>query len=117
MTEQVSDPLGVLDVGLATGHCLDVLSVDHQQLRSEALQHVVDRLPVDARALHGDRRDMLLIQPIPQPEQLPGYGPIGPCLLALVGPDAGHHRLLVDVQPAAALVNHLHRHPSFPWRR
>ena len=109
MAEQVGDPLGVLDVGLAPGHCLDVLGVDHQQLHIEALQQVEDRLPVDSRALHGHRRYPLLLQPVAEPEQLPSHRPIGPCLLPLVGAHAGDHGLLVDVQPAAALVDHLHR--------
>jgi hypothetical protein len=45
--EQLGDPLGVLDVGLAPRDVLDVAGVDQHQLEA-AFQEVVDRLPIDA---------------------------------------------------------------------
>jgi hypothetical protein len=45
MLEQLAQPLGILDVGLAPGDVLDVLSVDQEQLEV-VLQQVVDRLPI-----------------------------------------------------------------------
>ena len=56
--EQLGDPLGVLDVGLAAGDLLDVLGVDQHHLEA-ALQQVEDRLPVDAGRFHGDVADAL----------------------------------------------------------
>jgi hypothetical protein len=58
---------------LRAGHVLDVLSVDQQQLEV-VLEHVVDRLPVDARGLHRDVRDAETLEPVAKREQLGGHG-------------------------------------------
>jgi len=44
MAQQLGQPLGVLDIGLASGHGLDVGGVDDEQL-DLALQQVIDRTP------------------------------------------------------------------------
>jgi len=63
MPEQVGDPVGVVDVGLAAGDGLDVAGVHHQQLK-RAFQDVVDGLPVFAGALHRHMGDPSLNQPV-----------------------------------------------------
>ena len=58
MSQQVSDPLGVLYVGLAARYGFDVLRVGQQNLELP-LQEIEGRLPIDARALHGNVRHAL----------------------------------------------------------
>ncbi len=65
MTEQVSDPLRVVDVGLAARYGLQMLRVDQQQLEA-FLEQVEYRLPVTAGALHRDVRHAPLRQPLAQ---------------------------------------------------
>jgi hypothetical protein len=62
---QVSDPLRVVDVGLAARYGLQMLRVDQQQLEA-FLEHVEDRLPVTAGALHREVRHAPLRQPLAQ---------------------------------------------------
>ncbi|MHB8460407.1 MAG: hypothetical protein ACYDAK_11375 [Candidatus Limnocylindrales bacterium] len=50
MAEQVGDPLGIPDVGLAAGDGLDVGRVDDEELEG-VLEDVVDRLPERTGAL------------------------------------------------------------------
>jgi hypothetical protein len=45
---QPADPFGVLNVRLSAGHVLEVSGVEKPQLEV-VFEHVVDRLPVDAR--------------------------------------------------------------------
>ena len=52
--QQGGQPLGILDVGLAARHVLDVLGVDQHDFQAGGLQDVEDRLPVDAGTLQGD---------------------------------------------------------------
>jgi hypothetical protein len=105
--EQPAEPLGVLDVGLAARHILDVLGVDEPELEV-VLEQVVDRLPVDAGGLHRDVGDAEALEPVAQRQQLAGdRGELGPQLRAPALPighvHAGGHPLLVDVERAAAL--------------
>jgi len=109
MPKQIGDPLGILDVGLATRHRLHVAGVDHHQLDALPLQEVVHRLPVDPGALHRQAGDSPLLEPVQETQQLPGHGPERPYLLAFGGEHAGHHVLLVDIQAAAPLMDYLHR--------
>ncbi len=55
VTGQFADPVAVLHVGLAARHVLDVVRVADDHLEA-ALQHRIDRPPVDAGALHRDQR-------------------------------------------------------------
>jgi hypothetical protein len=63
MRQQLREPLGVLDVGLASRHVLDVLGVGQDQLEA-LLHHVPHRLPVDPGRLHHDVRDLVEPEPI-----------------------------------------------------
>ena len=74
--EQLRDPLGVLDVGLAAGDLLELVGVDQHDLEA-ALQEVEDRLPVDAGGLHGDVADAFGVEPVGQGEQFGGHGAEG----------------------------------------
>jgi len=69
VAHQLRDPLRILHVGLAAGHVLDVMGVADDQV-DVAFQHGVDRLPVDAGALHADVGDAVLSKPRPQCLQL-----------------------------------------------
>jgi hypothetical protein len=48
VTDQIGDPLGILDVGPAAGHVTDVTGIADDQLKM-ALQDL-DRTPIDTRA-------------------------------------------------------------------
>jgi hypothetical protein len=61
--KQLAEPLGVLDVGLAAGHVLDVLGVNEPELEV-VLEQVIDRPPLDARRLHRDVRDAEPHEPV-----------------------------------------------------
>jgi hypothetical protein len=56
VAEQVGNPLGIVDIGLATGHGLDVLRIDDQDCDG-GLQEIGAWLPVFAGTLH---RNMVL---------------------------------------------------------
>jgi len=75
VTEQVGQPLGVLDVGLAAGHRLDVPRVDDQKLDALVLQNVVDGTPVDAGRLHHRVADAFVLQPGQDLLQVVGHRP------------------------------------------
>src|SRR5262249_3429182 len=55
VAQQVCDPFGIFDIGLATGDSLDVARVGDDQLEV-TFENVVDRLPVDASRFHRHRR-------------------------------------------------------------
>ncbi|MCA9689760.1 MAG: hypothetical protein KC636_09125 [Myxococcales bacterium] len=67
---EVGDPLAVLDVRLAPRDVLDVVCVADDDLEV-ALEDGVYRLPVHARALHGDVGDAEFGQPVAKFEQVP----------------------------------------------
>ena len=56
MRHQIGQPDGVVDVGLAPRHVLDVGGVGQHQFELAVGENVPDRLPVDARGFHGDMR-------------------------------------------------------------
>ena len=110
MSEKVGYPLGILDVGLATRHRLDMMGVDHPD--GELVLHQVDdRLPVDPRALHGDVGDSALPKPVRQLQKPSGGCAKRPRLLGLRGHHAGHHRLLVYIQSTASIMYDSHTPP------
>ena len=110
--EQLGDPLGILDVGLAAGDGLESLGVD-QHDRHATFQDVEDRLPVHAGRFHGGLADALFLQPVGQGQQLGGHGGEG-ANLGADGPvgadaaDAGDDGLLVHVQAGATVVHEVH---------
>jgi hypothetical protein len=112
--EQLAEPLGVPDVGLATGHVLDVLGVDEPELEV-VLEQVVDRLPVDAGRLHRDVGDAEPLEPVAQRQQLAGHRRELCAELRAAALPVGHMRaggdlLLVDIERRAALENPFHRY-------
>jgi hypothetical protein len=111
--DQLADPLGIGDVGLAAGHVAQVAGIQ-QPARQRVLQHVVDAPPVHPGRLHADQAHLLSDQPVPQRQQLHGGGPkradlLGPLPIRAGGAHAGHHRVLVHVQPGAARHDDVHR--------
>jgi hypothetical protein len=111
--QQLRQPGGVTDVGLAAGEDLDMPGVDQQQLKACLLQHIPDGLPVLAGGLHHHLDHALGGQPIGQRLQPRGEGLEGPHLLgastAPIGQAyAGHHLVLGDIQPGAAHYQQLH---------
>ena len=74
MSQQVSDPLGVLDIGLATRYRFDVLRVGQEDFEL-TLQQVERRLPIHAGTLHGDVGHAFGRQPVGQRQQIVGHRP------------------------------------------
>ena len=112
VADQIGDPLGILHIGLATRHVADVPGVADDEVEMP-FQHGIDRAPVDAGALHADLRHPKLLQPVPQRFQIARHRPEGPHLLPRplargADQDAGNDRLLMHVQPATPLNDHLH---------
>jgi hypothetical protein len=121
MLQQVGDPLGVLDIGLAPRHGFDVLRVDHQQFKA-ALQQIEHRFPIHARGLEGHVGASSFGEPIAQLEQLLGGRQIGPKLLVGLtvgrsGQEADLHGLLMHIQPRAVSIKNLHRSRSCPLQQ
>ena len=67
--EQLRDPCGIDDVGLATWHVLDVGGVDEDHLEV-VLEGVVHALPVHASSFHGHMGDAMRRQPVPQRHEI-----------------------------------------------
>ena len=112
VAHQVGGPLGILDVGLAPRHGLDVMGVGDDQLEV-AFQNGMDRLPVNPGALHADMRDAQLLEPVPHRLQIPRHRREGPDLLArlaagLADQHTGDHRRLMDVETGTAFDDRIH---------
>jgi hypothetical protein len=112
VAKQVRNPFRILDIGLATWDGLDVVGVADGQVEV-ILQDRVDRLPVDAGALHRDVRHAFPGEPVAQGLEVSGHGPERPDLLARsasgqAGEGASNDRRLVDVQTAAAFDDGFH---------
>jgi hypothetical protein len=112
--DQIGDPLGILHVGLAPRHIADVPGVADDQLEMP-LQDGIDRAPIDARALHPNVRRSCRLQPVPQRFERARHSSKRPHLLDRLNAGRAdqktrHDRLLMNVQAATPLNNHLHRH-------
>jgi len=110
VAQQVRQPLGVLDIGLATGNRLDVIGIDDEDL-ALLFQQVEHRTPVRPRRLHDHRPTIRCSQPVGERQQIVGHGAVGAHLLVdrpirRRHQQAGHDKPLVNIQPAAALVHH-----------
>jgi hypothetical protein len=60
---ELAQPHRIVLVGLAAGHMLNMVSVDHQQ-RELVFEQGIDGLPVLAGTLHGDMGDGVLAEPV-----------------------------------------------------
>ena len=112
VAHQVGDPFGILHVGLAPRHRLDVVGIGDDQ-GEMPFQDRVDRLPVDPGALHADVGHPQLPQPVAQGLEVGGHGAEVSDLLARLlaraadentGDDAG----LVDIQASGTFNEHVH---------
>ena len=65
-TVQLLNPLAIEHVALATGHMLEMPTIDQKHFEAARFEHFKDRNPVDARGFHGDRVDATGDQPIGQ---------------------------------------------------
>ena len=122
VAHQVGGPLGILDVGLAPRHVLDVMGIGEDQLEV-AFQDGMDRLPVNPGALHADMRHAVALQPIPHRLQILRHRRKRPDLLMRLAaglPDqhAGDHRRLMDVETGTAFDDRIHHllRELMPWR-
>ena len=61
--QQVGNPLGIFDIGLAPGDRFDLLRIDHEHFKV-ACQQIKHRFPIHSRGLEGDMRTALLFEPI-----------------------------------------------------
>ena len=116
--EQLRQPLAVLHIRLAPGDLFEVLHID-QQHREAVFQQIVERLPIDARALHGDMRNPERLQPIAQRQQIDRHRAkrvrLDPSPPVPVGhADRRHHRRLMNVY-ACAPINHAVHSVSSCW--
>ena len=116
MGHQIGQPGGVVDVGLASRHVLDVGRVGQDQFELAIRQNVPDRLPVDACRFHGDMRRAFGRKPIGQGHQF-----LGRCLEGLdysrhLAVDhvtnTGHHGVLMHIQTGTMRVQDFHRSSS-----
>ena len=82
--------------------------VDDKGLDLFHLQKVVDRLPIRARALHGDMRHAMGLDPIDEGKQVLGHRGEGSDLFVIRGDDAGHYVLFVNVETTDASVYNVH---------
>ena len=115
---QLGQPRGVVNVGLAPRHIFDVAGIGQHQFELAVGENMPDRLPVDAGGLHDDMRTTFRCKPIGE-----GYQFLGGCLERL-NPghhlavpqvtNAGHHRLLVNIETSAMRMQKFHRSSSAP---
>jgi hypothetical protein len=110
--DQLTDPRRVGDVGLASRHVTQVLCVEQPTLH-RVLQHEIHRLPIHPSRFHPDQRHPHRDQPVPQRQQLHRRRAerddrLLPPPAGARGAHTGHHRVLVHVEPAAALHHNIH---------
>jgi hypothetical protein len=84
MADQIGDPLGILHVGLATGHVADMPGVANDQLKI-TLQYRVDWPPIDASALYPNMGHPCRLQPVAQRFQFPRHRAERDAPLVLLG--------------------------------
>ena len=110
--QQVGNPHGIVHVGLATRHAADVQRVRQDELELP-VQHVPDRLPVDAGRLHRDMRAPVRREPVRQRQQIAGRRAERAHLLLDRRPGrdacAGDDGLLMHVESGTARIQDLHR--------
>ena len=113
MRQQFREPGGIVHVGLAPWHVLHMRGIRQNEFDLAIFEHMPDRLPVHARRLHGHVRAAVLGKPVRQGQKtLRGRRKRLHFRddLAIDGePHRRHHRLLVDIQSGASLIQKLHR--------
>src|SRR5688572_20394636 len=113
MTEQVSNPLGVTHIRLASRHRLDVLRVDDED-SEEPLAKVLDRATVSAAALQRHMRAPRRLQPVDQAQEVVRHRPEGADFLlrpaaSARDEQARHDRALVHIEPTTPRIHDFHR--------
>jgi hypothetical protein len=116
MGHQVGQPHGVVHIGLASRHVLDMGRVGKNQLELAVGENVPDRLPVNACRFHGDVRRAFSRKPIGQSHQflccrLEGLDS-GRYLAVHHVTNTGHHRVLMYIQTGAMRMQNFHRSSS-----
>jgi len=110
--EQVCNPHGIVHVGLAARYAADLQGVGEDEVKLP-VQHVADRLPVNAGRLHGDMGARVRRQPIGQRQQIARSRAESADILLhrRTGRDAcaGDDGLLMHVQSGAARIQNFHR--------
>src|SRR5260370_28709714 len=112
MLQQAGDPLRVFDIGLVPRHGLDMPSVCHHQLKM-SFKQVIYWSPVYTRCFHSYMCAACRFEPISQLQQGGGGGPkrsdlLAPLAICCYNDQAGDDHLLVNIEPATALVDHFH---------
>jgi hypothetical protein len=119
VVEQIGDPLGVLDIGLAPRDGFQVLGIAHQLLGiahqhlEMAFEHIKDGFPVAGCTLHGNMGHPQISAPPTQQQQVWRHRAKRPPLLVPLAcgvehDGTAHHRSLVDVKSCARLVHDIH---------
>ncbi|SDX66118.1 hypothetical protein SAMN05421783_1509 [Thiocapsa roseopersicina] len=86
---QLLQPPGVVDVGLAPRHRLDVAGIGDDHANPACLEDFVESNPVHPRRRHGDRRDPAGDQPVREAMQIAGEAPESENRVSLLNPSGG----------------------------
>ena len=114
MAQQIGNPLGVFDVGLAAGHGLDVLGICQQQFEATLQQVPVGhRFPIRSGCLKCDVGHAFSRQPIAHCQELIGHRAKRADALSWLAVRIGDQytrddRLFVHVQSATPRMHHVH---------
>jgi len=107
---QLLNPLAVQNVGLATGHLLEMPRVDQVDAKVSGFEQVIDRNPIDARGFHGDGLHATGGEPVSQRVQVARKG--GKDAHGRVGApfgDGGVDFVVADVESRCVEVDLLQR--------
>jgi hypothetical protein len=110
--QQIGQPNGVSDIGLAARHVLDVRRIGPDQRDVAVGEDMPDRLPVDPGRLYSDVRATVLGQPAGQRQQT-GRGRIEcaniRCSRTSGGDtNGGDHAVFVHIQTSTARIENVH---------
>lgn len=99
-------------VGLASRHGLDGVGIGDDQ-REVPFEDGVDRLPVDAGALHADMGHLPFLEPVVQGRKIGGHRAkpadfLARLLARTIDQDAGDDAGLVDVEAGRTFNEHFH---------
>ncbi|BBE80101.1 hypothetical protein TUM17576_51560 [Enterobacter hormaechei] len=61
---QFLQPLGIVDIGLATGNIFCVSGINKDHLETRSFKDLKSRQPVNAGGLHGDGRNVTGFEPV-----------------------------------------------------